>query len=122
MKEYRRRDGSRTGPSAPPAVRLPSDREKRPQLPRIAVSYNLFSHRNSDADLDKDVTWKSDLPQTYVSKILQVSSMFEDDADGGSGEESKVETWSSQWLLSPMAGAMPSIPVATKPFFCPCEA
>ncbi|PKA58826.1 hypothetical protein AXF42_Ash000919 [Apostasia shenzhenica] len=23
--------------------------------------------------------------------------MFEDDADGGSGEESKVETWSSQY-------------------------
>ncbi|PKA48768.1 hypothetical protein AXF42_Ash018710 [Apostasia shenzhenica] len=63
----------------------------------IAVSYGLFSRRNADADLDKDVTWKSDSPQTYVSRILQVSSMFEDDADGGSGEESKVEIWSSQY-------------------------
>lgn len=59
----------------------------------IAVSYGLFSRRNADPDLEKDkekdAAFKSDT-NSYVSRILQISSAFDDD-------DSKAETWSSQY-------------------------
>ncbi|KAG0453026.1 hypothetical protein HPP92_025401 [Vanilla planifolia] len=69
----------------------------------IAVSYGLFSRRNADADLekDKDPNSKADTPQSYVSRMLQVSPVFDDYTEAGaavvSADEGKLETWSSQF-------------------------
>ncbi|XP_008796156.3 uncharacterized protein LOC103711694 [Phoenix dactylifera] len=65
----------------------------------IAISYGLFSHRNTEPELEKEAAWKADSPQSYLSQILHVSSVF-DDYEVGSPrrllDESKIQTWSSQ--------------------------
>ena len=65
----------------------------------IAVSYGLFSKRSND---EKEEV-KSDNAHSYVTRLLQVSSVFDDDDDESESERqrqensSKVETWSSQY-------------------------
>ncbi|XP_021768002.1 uncharacterized protein LOC110732375 [Chenopodium quinoa] len=76
----------------------------------IAVSYGLFSRKKVDDDSEGD---KFDTAQSYVSKLLQVPSVFDDDVDSPTGSHdnhihnhsfnnnnnnnSKVQTWSSQY-------------------------
>ncbi|CAI0417931.1 unnamed protein product [Linum tenue] len=77
----------------------------------IAVSYGLFSRRRNDDDdaycnADRKETASSnnnkfDVAQSYVSRFLPVSSVFDDDViGGGDGAEtaSRVQTWSSRYL------------------------
>ncbi|KAL6985934.1 hypothetical protein U1Q18_019308 [Sarracenia purpurea var. burkii] len=62
----------------------------------IAVSYGLFSRRNDENQ--KESNSKLDNAHSYVSRFLQVSSVFDDEGDSPSGsDESKVQTWSSQY-------------------------
>nr|XP_010933624.1 uncharacterized protein LOC105053965 [Elaeis guineensis] len=66
----------------------------------IAISYGLFSHRNTEPELEKEAASKAYSPQSYLSQILHVSSVF-DDCEVGSPhrplDESKIQTWSSQY-------------------------
>ncbi|XP_043717110.1 serine/arginine repetitive matrix protein 1 [Telopea speciosissima] len=64
----------------------------------IAVSYGLFSRRN--VETEKENQSKIDTAQNYVSRILQVSSVFDDDVDSqfGSDENNKVQTWNSRYF------------------------
>ncbi|KAK4844335.1 hypothetical protein QYF36_018992 [Acer negundo] len=64
----------------------------------IAVSYGLFSHRNDDVEKENNNHAKFDNAQTYVSRFLQVPSVFDDENENLSGsDENKVQTWSSQY-------------------------
>lgn len=63
----------------------------------IAVSYGLFSRKNNEPE--KEHSSKFDDAQSYVSRLLQVSSVFEDDSESPyMSNENKVQTWSSQYL------------------------
>ncbi|CAL0331165.1 unnamed protein product [Lupinus luteus] len=69
----------------------------------IAISYGLFSSRNNEADKEKENNMsKFDNAQLLVSRVLQVSSFFEDgEADESSSSDSdhgsnKVQTWNNQ--------------------------
>ncbi|KAG1362142.1 putative serine/arginine repetitive matrix protein 1-like [Cocos nucifera] len=66
----------------------------------IAISYGLFSHRNTEPELEKEAALKADGPQSYLSQILHGSSVF-DDYEVGSPhrplDESKIQTWSSPY-------------------------
>ncbi|XP_058104350.1 uncharacterized protein LOC131248217 [Magnolia sinica] len=64
----------------------------------IAVSYGLFSRRNVEAE--KEIPSKIDNAQSYVSRILQVSSVFDDDEiDSPPGsDENKIQTWNSRYF------------------------
>lgn len=63
----------------------------------IAVSYGLFSRRNDETEKDFNNS-KFDNAHSYVSRFLQVSSVFDDEAEIPSGsDENKVQTWSSQY-------------------------
>ncbi|KAF8380554.1 hypothetical protein HHK36_028042 [Tetracentron sinense] len=63
----------------------------------IAVSYGLFSRRN--VETEKENQSKFDSAQNYVSKILQVSSVFDDEAESPFGsDENKVQTWNSRYF------------------------
>lgn len=62
----------------------------------IAVSYGLFSKRNDETE--KEYISKFDNAQSYVSRLLQVSSVFDDETESPSGTyENKVQTWNSQY-------------------------
>jgi len=62
----------------------------------VAISYGLFSRRNNEADKENNNS-KFDTAQTLVSKFLQVSSFFEDEAESpAESDETKVQTWSNQ--------------------------
>ncbi|KAL2489988.1 protein BNI1-like [Forsythia ovata] len=62
----------------------------------IAVSYGLFSKKNDETD--KDHGSKFDNAQTYVSKLLQVSSVFDDETENQTVvDDNKVQTWNSQY-------------------------
>ncbi|KAL0331508.1 UNVERIFIED_CONTAM: hypothetical protein Sangu_1696300 [Sesamum angustifolium] len=62
----------------------------------IAVSYGLFSKKNDETE--KDNSAKLDNAQSYVSKLLQVSSVFDDESENQTViDENKVQTWSSQY-------------------------
>lgn len=64
----------------------------------IAVSYGLFSHRNDEIEKESNNHTKFDNAQTYVSRFLQVSSVFDDENENSSGsDENKVQTWSNQY-------------------------
>lgn len=64
----------------------------------IAVSYGLFSHRNDEIEKEANNHTKFDNAQTYVSRFLQVSSVFDDENENSSGsDENKVQTWSNQY-------------------------
>lgn len=63
----------------------------------IAISYGLFSRRNDETEKDNNSS-KFDNAQSYMSRLLQVSSVFDDDAEIQSGsDEKKIQTWSSQY-------------------------
>lgn len=62
----------------------------------IAVSYGLFSRRNDE--IEKENISKFDNAQSYVSRFLQVSSVFDEEIESPSGSgETKVQTWSNQY-------------------------
>ncbi|XP_059642173.1 uncharacterized protein LOC132284120 [Cornus florida] len=62
----------------------------------IAVSYGLFSRRNEETE--KEHSSKFDNAQSYVSRFLQVSSVFDDEAENPSEfDDNKVQTWNSQY-------------------------
>ncbi|XP_026432663.1 uncharacterized protein LOC113330025 [Papaver somniferum] len=64
----------------------------------IAVSYGLFSRRN--VENEKENNSKFDSTQSYMSRILQVSSVFDDEIDNPSSsgsDENKIQTWNSQY-------------------------
>lgn len=65
----------------------------------IAVSYGLFSRRNEEKEKENYSNVSTfDNAQSYVSRLLQVSSVFDDEAENVSGsEENKVQAWSSQY-------------------------
>lgn len=64
----------------------------------IAVSYGLFSRLNEKIERENNNT-KFDNAHSYVSRILQVSSVFDDEAEISSGpDENKVQSWSSQYF------------------------
>lgn len=64
----------------------------------IAVSYGLFS-RKSDETEKENGTSKFDNAQSYVSRLLQVSSVFDEESETTSGsDENKVQTWSNQYF------------------------
>lgn len=63
----------------------------------IAVSYGLFSRRNDEAEKDNNNLSKFDNAQSYVSRFLQVSSVFDDEADSPSRSDgSTIQTWNNQ--------------------------
>lgn len=63
----------------------------------IAVSYGLFSRRNDDSQKENNHS-KFDNAQSYVSRFLQVSSVFDEENENLSGcDENKVQTWSNQY-------------------------
>ncbi|KAI3962247.1 hypothetical protein MKX01_030797 [Papaver californicum] len=64
----------------------------------IAVSYGLFSRRN--VENEKENHSKFDTTQSYMSRILQVSSVFDDEMENPSSsgsDENKIQTWNSQY-------------------------
>ncbi|XP_057463233.1 uncharacterized protein LOC130753264 [Actinidia eriantha] len=62
----------------------------------IAVSYGLFSRRNDETE--KEQSSKIDNAHSYVSRFLQVSSVFDDEAENSPRcDESKIQTWNSQY-------------------------
>ncbi|XP_042003774.1 MADS-box protein FLOWERING LOCUS C-like [Salvia splendens] len=62
----------------------------------IAVSYGLLS-KNNDIEPHKD-NYKIDNAQLYLSKLLQVSSVFDDESESESViEENKFEALNSQY-------------------------
>ncbi|XP_002531465.2 uncharacterized protein LOC8286613 [Ricinus communis] len=67
----------------------------------IAVSYGLFSRRNDETEKDNSSNSKFDNAQSYVSRFLQVSSVFDDDADSPSKSDvsnsTSVQTWNNQY-------------------------
>lgn len=78
----------------------------------IAVSYGLFSKRNDDDDIfcqsDKEQNnsnnhrySKVDTAHSYVSTLLQVSSVFDDDEaeihSSTASDDNKVQTWNSRY-------------------------
>ncbi|KAK4801190.1 hypothetical protein SAY86_021677 [Trapa natans] len=67
----------------------------------IAVSYGLFSSRNPEGSEKEPHSSRFDSTQSYVSRLLQTSSVFDDEPDKHSDsadESSKFETWSSQYV------------------------
>ena len=66
----------------------------------IAVSYGLFSQRNDETEkeINNSNPSRFDNAQSYVSRFLQVSSVFDDEVDSPpESEETKVQTWSNQY-------------------------
>ncbi|KAJ4832003.1 hypothetical protein Tsubulata_025994 [Turnera subulata] len=68
----------------------------------IAVSYGLFSKRNEETEKENSSSnnpSKFDNAQSYVSRFLQVSSVFDDETDHSPprSDTNKVQTWSSQY-------------------------
>ncbi|XP_023760489.1 uncharacterized protein LOC111908933 [Lactuca sativa] len=69
----------------------------------IAVSYGLFSKRNDEQQQQQQQQQpnKSDNAQSYVARLLQVSSVFDDDSETPSepnhSNNNKVQTWNSQY-------------------------
>ncbi|KAJ6791302.1 MICAL C-terminal-like protein [Iris pallida] len=98
----------------------------------IAISYGLFSRRNTDHDVDKEAQPKYDnTPQSYVSQVLQVSSVFDEEEaiESPRGPEFPDETESQTWNYSQYNRGEPVVMVAkentegskvtTKPLFLP---
>lgn len=67
----------------------------------IAVSYGLFSRRNVESEEENQL--KPDSTQAYVSRILQVSNVFDDDVEletpfGFDDGNNKTQTWNSKYF------------------------
>ncbi|KAK8361048.1 hypothetical protein V6Z11_A03G013000 [Gossypium hirsutum] len=78
----------------------------------ITVSYGLFSQRNDETDKEPNNNQSMfDNVQCFVSRFLQASSFFDDEAENMSGsDESKVQIWSSQYYRN----ELPTVLVAKK--------
>ncbi|KAL3497544.1 hypothetical protein ACH5RR_040276 [Cinchona calisaya] len=65
----------------------------------IAVSYGLFSKRNDEiSDKEQNSNTKFDNAQSYVTRLLQVSSVFDDETESASvSDDNKIQTWNSQY-------------------------
>lgn len=64
----------------------------------IAVSYGLFSKRNDESDKEQNGISKFDNTQSYVTRLLQVSSVFDDETESTSvSDDNKTQTWNSQY-------------------------
>ncbi|KAF9603179.1 hypothetical protein IFM89_034512 [Coptis chinensis] len=64
----------------------------------VAVSYGLFSRRNVE-ETEKENQLKVDTTQTYMSRILQVSSVFDDEVETPAfSDENKAQTWNSKYF------------------------
>ncbi|XVF52567.1 hypothetical protein PTKIN_Ptkin05aG0028800 [Pterospermum kingtungense] len=70
----------------------------------IAVSYGLFSRKNDETEKENinnnnNNQSKFDNVHSFVSRFLQVSSVFDDEAENlsGSDDQSKAQTWSNQY-------------------------
>ncbi|XP_074577375.1 uncharacterized protein LOC141833779 [Curcuma longa] len=61
----------------------------------IAVSYGIFSQRNADPEMEKDSQPKDESPRSFVSQMLHVSPVFDEEGDSDI-IDSKMRTWSSQ--------------------------
>ncbi|XP_057520294.1 uncharacterized protein LOC130800711 [Amaranthus tricolor] len=65
----------------------------------IAVSYGLFSRKNDDLECENNS--KFDNAQNYMTRLLQVPSVFDDEVDSPTGCDdnniNKIQTWSSQY-------------------------
>ncbi|XP_057981384.1 uncharacterized protein LOC131166816 [Malania oleifera] len=66
----------------------------------IAVCYGLFSRRNADTDIE--IPSSADNSESYMSKMLHVSAIFEDGFENpsGSAERKRTQTWNSQCFRS----------------------
>ncbi|KAK9716332.1 hypothetical protein RND81_06G225900 [Saponaria officinalis] len=69
----------------------------------IVVSYGLFSRKNDDDDFEGENATKFDAAQNYVSRLLHVTSVFDDDVDDVLDDHDddhvkKVQTWSSKYV------------------------
>lgn len=76
----------------------------------IAISYGLFSRRSNEEAEKENGPSKFDSAQSYVSRFLHVSSVFDEEADSLSeSDESRVhQTWSSQYFRNePMVVVAP---------------
>lgn len=66
----------------------------------IVVSYGLFSKKNEEV-VDKEQQHNSifDNANSYVTRLLQISSVFDDEAENQnpSVSDEKIQTWSSQY-------------------------
>ncbi|GLT35095.1 hypothetical protein SLA2020_095750 [Shorea laevis] len=90
----------------------------------ITVSYGLFSCRSDETDKENhNNASKFDNAQSYVSRLLHISSLFDDDAENVSGsDEYKVETWSSRYYRNEpplVVVADPSVHVDKQRSFAP---
>ncbi|XP_011650387.1 uncharacterized protein DDB_G0284459 [Cucumis sativus] len=65
----------------------------------IAVSYGLFSRRSDEKEDEISVS-KFDNVQSYVSGLLHVSSVFDDEPETPSAndDENKVQTWNNRYF------------------------
>ncbi|CDP10006.1 unnamed protein product [Coffea canephora] len=64
----------------------------------IAVSYGLFSRRNDESDKEYNSISKFDNAQSYVTRLLQVSSVFDDETESTAvSDDNKIQTWNSQY-------------------------
>ncbi|XP_059659072.1 uncharacterized protein LOC132305447 [Cornus florida] len=62
----------------------------------IAISYGLFSKRTDETE--KEYSSKYDSAQSFMSRCLQVSSVFDDETEGQYNfNDHKVQTWNSQY-------------------------
>lgn len=62
----------------------------------IAVSYGLLSRKQDE--IEKENGAKFDNVNTYLSRFLQVSSVFDEEIESTNGsDESKVQTWSNRY-------------------------
>lgn len=87
----------------------------------IAVSYGLFSRRNDEKEDEISVS-TFDNVQSYVSGLLHVSSVFDDepgtpsanDDSVPSSDENKVQTWNNMYFRKDSAVVAEERPVANE--------
>jgi hypothetical protein len=67
----------------------------------IAVSYGLFGRRKVDMDIEETHS-SFDTSQSYVSRMFNVSSIFEDGFENpcGSDEKTLIHSWNTQYVES----------------------
>uniref|UniRef100_A0A1D1YPR5 Uncharacterized protein SE_0534 n=1 Tax=Anthurium amnicola TaxID=1678845 RepID=A0A1D1YPR5_9ARAE len=68
----------------------------------IAVSYGLFSRRSDDPAAEKEALHRTvDTPQSYLTQLLQMSPVFDDDEPEThlGAEENRPQIWSSRFYM-----------------------
>ncbi|XP_022923301.1 uncharacterized protein DDB_G0284459 [Cucurbita moschata] len=87
----------------------------------IAVSYGLFSRRNDEKEDEISVS-NFDNVQSYVSGLLHVSSVFDDEAETPSANDesmslsdgNKVQTWSNRYFRNESVAVSEESPVVNE--------